>query len=90
MALNVESTGKLAQRMTQQSALAAHTARLLANYRKQLGAAWSGEECQYIELAIDGLIRQCPDISTRAESIERDIVRAIEDILAEEAQNHAI
>lgn len=86
MALNLDVSSAQMQELMRQSAAAAHTALLLTRYRKELGAAWAGEECGYMDLVIDDLTQVCKKLSMDAESAGRDMFRAMEDILAEEAE----
>lgn len=83
MALDISVAAKQVEQLSQQSAAAVHTARVLSAYKEQLNSSWSGEEIKYMNYVIDELIRQCEKLSEETEAVSRDIARAISEILAE-------
>lgn len=85
MAMNFVEADLQVAALKQQSAVAAHVARLLSLYKKELMHAWAGVEVDWLCKAIDIQVRACEKISDDSDVLSRDMTQAIQEILSEEA-----
>lgn len=89
MAFDAVTATEQVKLLSQQSASAAHAANVLAAYKEQLGLSWSGEEIKYINQTIDDLIRRSRKLRDDTEALCRDMVRAIEVLSGEGAEEES-
>ena len=89
MALNISDANAQIALLKQQSAAAAHTARLLSSYREQLQHAWSGIDGALLCKSVNVQIRSCEALCREADLLCQRISQAVEDIRREEADEGA-
>lgn len=85
VALDIAKANAQVALLKQQSAEASHTVGLLSLYKTELMRSWSGIEMDYLIKTIDAQIYACEKLIDESEALCADIVKAIEDVLAEEA-----
>lgn len=84
MALDISQANEQIALLKQQSAAASYTAKLLSSYKAELLHSWSGADVEQISLAVDAEISDCEKLSSEANRLCQNIIRAIEEISKEE------
>lgn len=85
MALDITVSNEQIRKLKQLSASAAHCARKLTAYKKELSKAWRGMEADYFCRSVDRQIRKYERLSVDLDRLSCDITEAAEEILIEES-----
>ena len=89
MAFDVKTAERQIDRISQQIETVHELRKSMVDYRKRLNGVWVAKEMNYINQAIDSMTDRCSQLERQLERLERDMARAVEDILEEEAERDA-